>query len=88
MVFDKRGFEETEWRASDGRADAARNWVNREDDRESERCFDLEAKGDASAAGRLLIELPNPFRGQGFEDEAFGPRPGDDFEPGAPIGEE
>ena len=32
----------------------------------------LEVMGGASAAGRLLIELPYPFRGQGFEDEAFG----------------
>ena len=44
--------------------------------------------GGASAAGRLLIELPHPFRGQGFEDEAFGRRPGYDFEPGSPMSEE
>ena len=55
---------------------------------ESERRFDLEAMRGAPAAGRLLIELPHPFRGQGFENEAFGRRPCDDFEPGAPVGEE
>ena len=55
---------------------------------ESERGFDLEVMGGASAAGRLLIELPHPFRGQGVEDEAFGRRPRDDSEPGSPIGEE
>ena len=31
---------------------------------ESERRFDLEVMGGASAAGRLLIELPYPFRGK------------------------
>jgi hypothetical protein len=36
---------------------------------ESERRFDLEVKGGASAACRLLIELHYPFRGQGFEGE-------------------
>ena len=55
---------------------------------ESDRRFDLEVMGGASAAGRLLIELPHPFRGQGFEGEAFGRRPRDDLEPGSPIGEE
>ena len=55
---------------------------------ESERRFDLEVMGGASASGRLLIELPYPFRGQGFENETFGRRPRNDFEPGAPLGEE
>ena len=41
-----------------------------------------------SAAGRLLIELPHPFYWEGFEDEAFGRRPCDYFEPGAPVGDE
>ena len=55
---------------------------------ESERSFDLEVVRGASAAGRLLIELPYPFYREGFEDEAFGRRPRDDFEPGAPVVEE
>jgi hypothetical protein len=35
--------------------------------------------GSASAASRLLIELPYPFYWEGFEDEAFRRRPGDLF---------
>ena len=35
---------------------------------------------DTSAAGRLLIELPYPFRWEGFEDDAFPRRPCDYFE--------
>jgi hypothetical protein len=45
-------------------------------------------RGGTSAAGCLLIELPLPFRWKGFEDEAFGRRPRDYFEPGAPVGDE
>ena len=55
---------------------------------EGERSFDLEVMRGASAAGRLLIELPYPFYRECFEDEAFGRRPRDDFEPGAPVGDE
>ena len=46
---------------------------------ESERRFDLEVMGGASAACRLLIELPTLSAGQGFEDEPLGRRPYDFF---------
>ena len=46
---------------------------------EGERSFDLEVMGSASAACRLLIEVPYPFYREGLEDEAFGRRPCDDF---------
>jgi hypothetical protein len=46
---------------------------------EGEGSFDLEVMRGASAACRLLIEVHYPFRGQGFEGEAFCRRPCDDF---------
>jgi hypothetical protein len=55
---------------------------------EREGGFNLEVMGGAAAAGRLLIELPYPFGGQGFQGEAFGRRPGEYSEPGAPVGQE
>ena len=38
---------------------------------DNEAGFDLEVMGGASAASRLLVELPT-LLWQGFEDEAFG----------------
>ena len=53
-----------------------------------ERSFDLEVMRGTSAACRPLIELPYPFYWEGFEDEAFGRRPCNYFESGAPVGDE
>jgi hypothetical protein len=56
--------------------------------KEGERSFDLEVMRGASATCRLLIELPSLFYWEGFEDEAFGRRSCDDFEPCAPVCDE
>jgi hypothetical protein len=55
---------------------------------EGERSFDLEVMRDASARVSPPHRSPLPFLPGKFRGRGFGRRPRNDFEPGAPVGEE